>query len=107
MTQRITYDANGLCTRCGSEGYYLETVWYSCHGEQHYRNEMTPCPCHGWRPIEFLDIPVGEFVDLCGPMLSPIEARSVGLCGFCDAADNVITVEVTHFRPRPQPPEGV
>ena len=82
----ITYDSEGKCTRCGSTGWELYDRETSTYG-------LKPCPCHGWRPIEFA--PKGVFLDVWRPGYVVLVRASGDTQGF------------THFRPRPQPPEGV
>lgn len=109
----ITYDAAGLCTRCGSTG------WLSIRSL-----DTEPCPCHGWRPIEFA--PKDREVDLLMPLEAFGELRMypgewdsdrcartprpywtsfivARLWGIRFMRAN----QPTHFCPRPQPPEGV
>ena len=50
----ITYDSAGLCTRCGSTGW--EAAITALLEHPHDRVSVTPCPCHGWRPIDFAPV---------------------------------------------------
>ena len=119
----ITYDAEGKCTRCGSAGYTPERV-YDVSGEATDIRSLVPCPCHGWRPIEFA--PKDREVDLLMPLEAFGELRMYP--GEWDSDRYARTPrpywtsfivarlwgirfmranQPTHFRPRPQPPEGV
>ena len=86
----ITYDAEGKCTRCGSTGYYLGS-YTSDSSFEDTRTCVKPCPCRGWRPIEWA--PKDVFLDVWRPGYVVLVRASGDAQGF------------TRFRPRPQPPE--
>ncbi len=119
----ITYDSEGKCTRCGSIGYYLSS-YTSDSSFEDMRTCIKSCPCHGWRPIEFA--PKDRDVDLLMPLEAFGELRMYP--GEWDSDRYARTPrpywtsfivarlwgirfmranQPTHFRPRPQPPEGV
>lgn len=103
----IAYDDNGLCTRCGSTGWYIAHRTIDIQGEFLDGHELRECGCHGWRPIEFAPRNSDDWVDLCGPNLTPTESFW-SPNGWHTAAGTLIGDSlVTHYRPRPLPPEGV
>ena len=119
----ITYDAAGLCTRCGSAGYYLGS-YTSDSSFEDTRACIKPCPCHGWRPIEWA--PKDRDVDLLMPVEAFGERRmypgkwdddryakkprpywGAPLVELLWGVRFMRQHQPTHFRPRPQPPDGV
>ncbi len=96
----ITYDSNGLCTRCRSTGW-VPTALAGL-------GRVLPCPCHGWRPI-------GEAGRNERHGVTLVWAQGLGIvagyfaCVGCwyDADANRLDPQPTHYHPRPMPPEGV
>lgn len=102
----ITYDSQGLCTRCGSTGYYLSS-YISDSSFVDERACIAPCPCHGWRPVQWAPRNADDWVDLCGPNLTPTESFWSPEGRHTAAGTLIGDALVTHYRPRPLPPEGV
>ena len=101
----ITYDAEGKCTQCGSTGHYLSS-YTSDSSFEDTRACIKPCPCHGWRPIERAPKDRTK-VDVCGPRLEPVTVHwsADSERWLMGGGYRVPRGGVTHFRPRPQPPE--
>ena len=97
----ITYDAAGLCTRCGSTGYYLGS-YTSDSSFEDTRTCVKSCPCHGWRPIETAP----DDGRLCQGFsrYGQGDFRRIGSSWF-DSDGNGGPCVWTHWQPLPQPPE--